>query len=447
MFNNIRVTFPEASDVPKFIYSAYIQQDRYQHDSAVVTFYDWGTAYNDISFGSPALIEIFNLNSKKEMYGYVYNVNAKKSPGTDHVEVIIIGASMLMKEASQTVYSNITADKVVETIAKKYNFAAYTVPHPRIYPQISQAGHTDWQLMTRLAKQCGYSLRAQNTEIYFQPVLNDYTTYRSQAPSFKMNNLSDPGGSSIYSFEPITGEHTEFEDAKKATTAVSGVDKFNNQELLVINQNKIRKTRKVTKVEAFDSFATNIVAPDQETAAHEALAADNRNSFPYRAELEVIGSPDLRPDLPIYLNGIGKEYNGYWIVLSVEHSIVETERNVQTFTTKLVVGTDSLGSASSWTDGLEVLSPSPEQGRTIISGVKSTVIKPKTKLNVSTLNINAASNTYFSTIKNKPRPKVSTQDLKPPTWKTQTTFTYSNLFTEPKKQAFIQNRFKSKGGL
>lgn len=444
MLNYVSVSFPESVNQPKFIYSAYIKQRKYEHEMAVVTFTDWGIEYDDIKYGSPVHMSIIGDNAKRNLYGYVLHVNPQKSPGTNHTEVVIIGSSMVMKSPSQSVYTNITADKVIEQIARKHNFIAYTVSHPRVYQQISQAGHTDWELMVRLAKQCGYSLRSQNTEIYFQPMYDDYTKYRSEALVYVMNNSNSPKGTTIYSFKPLIGEHIAYEDAQKSAVSVAGVDKFNKQEVRMTKQKNKRSIRATKKEDPFDSFATHIVAVDPEIAKYESEAAEERNSFPYRATLEVIGSPTLRPDMPIYLKGVGTAYSGYWVVLSVEHKIIETERNRQTFTTILEVGSDSLGPANPWTDGHRVAAPDITPHRNIISGVRSTVIKPVSFLNVNSLNINAKTNGSFTTIKNKTKQKVSKQDLQPSTWKTGTATIYSKT-PEIKQPAFVINRLKTLG--
>jgi hypothetical protein len=444
MLNYIKVTFPESSNQPKFIYSAYINHRKYEHEMATVTFTDWGIDYDDIKYGSPVFMEIIGDNAKRSFYGYVLHVNPQKSPGTNHTEVVIIGSSMVMKTPSQSVYTNITADKVIEQIARKHNFFAYTVPHARVYQQVSQAGHTDWELMVKLAKQCGYTLRTQNTEIYFQPMYEDYTTYRSEAPIYVMHNANDPKGTNIYSFKPLIGEHIDYEDAQKSAVSVAGVDRFNKEEVRVTKQKNKRSIRANKKEDPFDSFATHIVAVDPEIAKYESEAAEERNSFPYRATLEVIGSPTLRPDMPVYLEGLGTAYSGYWVVLNVEHKIVETERNRQTFTTILEVGSDSLGPINSWIDGNKILAPDAVPHRTIIPGVRSTVVRPISRLNINSLNVNSKTTSSFTAVKNKPKQKINNQNLQSSTWKTGTATIYSKT-PDIKQPSFVINRLKTLG--
>jgi hypothetical protein len=193
-----------------------------------------------------------------------------------------------MKQTAQAVYTNTTADQVVKDIAAKYNFVCYAVPHPRVYPQIAQAGHSDWELMVRLAKQCGYTLRATNTELYFQPVMDDYSKYRAEAPKFVLRQANNPQGSTIYSFKPMVGESIPYEDATKGAVAVGGVDITNQAPISITQQIRNAKTKTKQQNEFFDIFDTSVVAPDVSVAGFEAQAAESRNYFPYRAKVEVL---------------------------------------------------------------------------------------------------------------------------------------------------------------
>ena len=166
-----------------------------------------------------------NLGEKKEHYGYVHHVVPIKSPGKNHIEVVAVGASFPMKQQSQAIYKNTTADEVVRQIGAKHGFAISAIPHPRIFDQIAHAGHTDWQLLVRLAKQVGYTIRAENTELYFEPILEDYKNYRDQAPVFTMRHASSPQGSDLYKFEPMIGDSIDWDGDMKSAAAISGVDR------------------------------------------------------------------------------------------------------------------------------------------------------------------------------------------------------------------------------
>jgi phage protein D len=420
MFNYVTVDFPNTSVAPKRVYKLSLYQNRYQHEVAVIQFRDWDVPYESVESGSPIHFAIKNLGDSKDFYGYVDHISIDKTPGTFTTEVVAVSASYVMKNESQAVYKNLSADAIIKKIAEKHNFVAYTTPHPRVYPQVSQTGHTDWELCVRLAKQSGYSLRTENTEIYFQPMLQDYTQKRSHALTLTMRDPHHPSGSELYKFYPTVGENLDHDGEQKAAIAVSGLDSGTKTPLSQTKQTRNKATRFKAAPEFFDKFHTHVVADTPEVARHEAEAADNRTMFPYRATAEVRGKTSLRPDMPIYLNGVGRYYEGYWTILGTEHHIIEEQRNTQLYTTILHLGTDSLGQAVKWTDGLKVAAPNSKVARPVIPNVRQTNVPPKTILHKPTLNMGPQNSDKFSAVTN--RSPISTQNKKvaAPSWKTGT---------------------------
>ncbi len=436
MFNYVKVKFPESPSVqPSFVYSATLKQNRYSHEIMTITFRDWDLPYESVEPNSPVNVTMYGPNKKRQFYGYVHHIAPEQTPGKNFLTVVLIGASFLMKKQSQKIYKNATADRVVREIAKKHGFVCYSVPHARVFPQISQTGHSDWEFMVRLAKQCGYTLRATNTELYFQPILEDYTKYRAEAPIFVKKPTSSLDGTTIYSFNPIIGETIEFDDAKKAAISVSGVDALTSNQVSYTKQKANKKTRKKKKEDTLDHFDTLSVVPGLEAAKFEAEAAESRNAFPYRATVEVIGDPTLRPDLPVYLDGLGKTYSGFWIVLSTEHVIVEEELNRHRYTTIIEVGTDSLGRADKWTDSKEITSPDYLPQRTLIPNAKQTKVIPKTQLKKPNKRPTPQTETSFGSVKNRNR----TASVSAPTWRSATSV-LSTVIPQVKKSPAVIKR-------
>lgn len=446
MFKYISVKFPGTSLGVTTIYSARLIQTRYEHELLVAEFKDWGLEYDVVTPGTTVSIQIADGELKRNFYGYVHHVKLKRTPANNFSEVTFIGASFTMKQRRQTVYKDVTADQVIKSIASDHDFVCYSVPHPRVFPQISQAGLSDWALMAKLAKQCGYSLRTENTEIYFQPMLEDYKELRGEAPSFTMRTLSDPGGSTVYSFEPIISESIEYEGAWKSAVAVSGVDVSSGEAMSVAQQIRNKKTRGKQQFEFFDSFAVDTVALTSDVAAYEAESAENRNTFPYRARAEVLGRIDVRPDMPIHITGVDSPYNGYWVVLSAEHVIVEEQRNVFRYTTIVELGSDSLGVAQSWTDSQIVTKPNVIQKRVIKPNVKQTKVTPKTALNVKRKNVVDSAKGSFGTINNRSKPTaVRGRSTAADTWKSKTRSLNTVLPTKKKGTATTARLAKKRG--
>lgn len=443
MFNYITVDFPTVDIKPEQVLSFTLNNSRYSHEMAEIKFRDWDIQYNSIRPGTPVNCLIKSTDASRNFYGYVHHIKSSMSPGKRFVTLNVIGASYKLKQAKQKVYVNQTADRIVASIAQDYNFAYYTEPHPRVYPQVVQAGHTDLELMTRLAKQCGYSLRVQNTEIYFQSLTRDYEVMRSSAPVFTMREKDDPGGSTLYSFNLTAGESLMYRDAYKAATAVGGIDPLTGGAFKSTAQDRSYPTRGLYQPEFFDSFATGVVAPGFSETIYEAEAIERKNRFPYRATISVIGSPNLRADMPIYLEGLGKDYSGYWIVLAAQHKIVEETRNNFTYMTLLEVGADSLGEANVWTDGKLVRVPTVIPTRNLIPNKRNTVVSPKSQLSTAS-NPDAFTYVMFGETENRPQPSTGKISFTAPVWKSDS----GNLnitTTEIRRPAQVYDRLEARG--
>jgi phage protein D len=422
MFNYIKINFPEVAPdrQPSFVNSVSVYQDRYSHELVEIKFRDWDISYDVVSPGSPVSMTMYGPAKSKDFYGYVHHIKVEKTPGKDFVTLLLIGASFVMKKTEQKVFTNVTADQIVKEIAAKHNFVCYAVPHPRVYPQVAQTGHSDWELMVRLAKQSGYTLRTTNTELYFQPMLEDYTRYRSEAPKFTMRPVGHPDGSTLYSFTPVIGENIAYEDSKKAAVSISGVDKVSENPISFTQQKANKKTRQRQYGEFFDKFDSYVVAPNADVVKYEAESAERRNAFPYRAKIEVLGDPTVRPDLPIYLEGIGDVYSGFWTVLDVEHRIVEEELNRHRYTIIMTVGTDSLGSALTWEDNKTITEPDYVPKRTVLPNVKQTKVVPQTELIRTTRKETPQVKPTFGKTENRTQPNLTNRENNPALWQSKT---------------------------
>lgn len=350
MFNYVTVEFP-GTDVPlQRVYQFNLRQARYQHEVIDVVFRDWDPKYTSIRPGFPVRAEIRSGSGFRSFEGVVFQINPNVSPGKRFVAMAIMGASFQLKNGRQRVYTDMTADKVVQEIAKENGFSTFTVAHPRTYTQISQAGHTDLEMLNRLAIQSGYALTVENTHISFKPALYDYTNFRDKAPTYIMRDANDPAGSTLYKFNASIGDALKHKDAYKSILHVTGVDLTSATSFTVTSSNYVNDTKETQVKDIFDSHATHIVAPTPEVAEFEAKAASEINRFAYRAFVEVAGDPNIKPLKPVRIEGVGPQYSGFWIVLSCQHIIVEESTNVFKYVTQMELGTDSLGEAKPWTD-------------------------------------------------------------------------------------------------
>jgi hypothetical protein len=390
----IQVEFPNSPSQPSRVHRAVYRQQNYEHDYATIYFRDWGLEASQIKPGSLVRLTI----DGKELVGYVHHVKNTQEANKHFTEVAFIGASYVMRQASQHVYLNITADQVVAKIATKYGFSYKALPHPRVYPQISQAGMTDWELMVHLAKQCGYFLRAENTTIYFQPLLQDFQDLIYEAISFKKNDAGHRSANSLYTFKALVGETLSHHGADKSAVSVAGVDPRTATKFNYSKPDRSATTRMISQPEFFDKQATSVVANNYNTATYESTSADDRSRFPYGAHAEVLGTSSLRPGMPVHLDGVGSDYSGYWTALTVEHEIIEESLNVHKYTTHLFVGADSLGDI---VDSSVPKVPSATPIRRITPNIRNTVIKPNNIISNKAINVKPIDKSSLVTRKNR----------------------------------------------
>lgn len=339
MFSKLTVSFPNTRVQPQRVYRLSYRQTNYEHDFAKVYFRDWGLDISRVRPGSPMKIAL----DSKEFVGYVHDIKTYRESNKDFTEVSFIGASYVMRQSSQQTFKNVTASHVAEKLAKKYGFAYKIEQHPRVYPQISQAGLTDWELLVKLAKQCGYFFRVEATTLYFQPIPKVFEDYVTEAPVYSQVDAGFKNPNLLYSFTPNIGETLGHSGADKSATSVAGVHPETGQYFKYTSQKRPSVLKKISQPELFDRHATSTVAPSYDVAVYESVSIDEKSRFPYAAEAEILGTTRLVVGGPIYLQGVGNTYSGYWTVLEITHEVIEDKLNLYKYTSNLFLGTDSLG--------------------------------------------------------------------------------------------------------
>lgn len=385
MFSGLTISFPNTKLQPARVYKMSYRQRNYEHDYARVMFRDWDIDITRVRPGSPMIITLEN----KQFVGYVHDVKSHKDNNQNFSEIGFIGASYVMRQATQQLFTNVTASEVAEKMAKKYGFSFKIVPHPRVYKQISQAGLTDWEFLVKLAKQSGYFFRVTATTLYFQPLGKDFDEFITEAPVFSRVDAGFKPLNPLYSFTPIVGETLGHSGADKSATSVAGIDAETGQYFKYTKQRRNAPTRALSQPELFDRHATTVVANSYDIAKFEAASVDDRSKYAYIADAEVMGTSKVYPGSPVYIEGAGSKYDGYWTVLEVNHEIVEDNLNLYKYTTKMSLGTDSLGAA---TPGKYPARPNHKGVRNISPAIRNTRIKPKNIIKTPAIAVTPAKN-------------------------------------------------------
>lgn len=187
-FASYKVTFPKTPDFNKDIglVGAELYQVMEEHDRLILHFK--GKPSNrdtTVSYGDPVIFEYKSGKTSYMFYGTVYQIDPKNTQQANNLDIICLSASATeLKNTDQQIYTNVTADQVVSKIAAKNSMKAITQRHPRVRKSIVQAGQSYWQLLRRLAKQTGFALRAENTNIIFMSKDKIFQTKKKYAPYF-----------------------------------------------------------------------------------------------------------------------------------------------------------------------------------------------------------------------------------------------------------------------
>lgn len=161
------INFPNTPYFPLPLINARLVQKPNSHD---ILFLSFAGKINDATIrlvaGDPVIFSYSVGSLSNNWVGYVSSIRPVTS-GDNYTEVYCISPSYLMKNTSQKIYKNITADAVVKKICAKYGFKAVTQRHPRVFSALAQAGQSDWQMLRMLAKKTGFLLKVDGTTIYF----------------------------------------------------------------------------------------------------------------------------------------------------------------------------------------------------------------------------------------------------------------------------------------
>jgi hypothetical protein len=230
--SDFSASFPKASDMDLILIGAELYQDPEEHDRLVLHYKGKPeNRKNSIVSGDPIVFKYRSGKLTSTWNGYVHHVRQNNSFQGGNTDIVCVGASWVLKNTDQKVYKNVTSDQVISKIAKKNSMSAVVQRDPRVRDQISQSGQSDWQLCRSLAKQAGFALLAENTNIIFVSKEKIYQSKKNSAPYF--NYVDDEYGGvvprevrmtgTILSFEPIISDQAP-EMGTRIDRVVSGVN-------------------------------------------------------------------------------------------------------------------------------------------------------------------------------------------------------------------------------
>ena len=241
------VSFSKSPEFSLLLLTATLSQQFMQHQMLTLTFA--GKINNDttvISSGDPVQFVWGMGETEQTFVGYVNHIEPTTIVDNE-TKIVCISASYLLKNAYQTIYKNVTADEVIKRIAAKHGLKAVTQRHPRLYKSLVQAGQSDWQMCRRLAKQCGYALKIEETTLYFTSKSKLSLDSKSSSQTFYFESAapSSRGISSlgtIYTFKPVISDESPDFVGTNVDRVVTGIHGVTNKLMTTVHNTTPKDT-------------------------------------------------------------------------------------------------------------------------------------------------------------------------------------------------------------
>jgi uncharacterized protein involved in type VI secretion and phage assembly len=228
-----------------------------------------------------------------------------------------------------------TAADIATAVAKRHGLQVGTVSStPTVYPHVSQAGETDWELLRRLARDSGSEIAVRDGKFSFSP-----PTTATGAPAAKegsSNPLVLQLGKDLLRFRSVL---TSAQQVGKVE--VRGWDVATKQALSATEPAQTRTvelpdvTPESVAKPFGDSTHVSTAVPYRTQAevdeAAKSLAEELASGF---AEFEGVtrGNPKVRAGAPITVDGLGAPFDGKYTVTSSRHRFDPTTGYTTAFT-------------------------------------------------------------------------------------------------------------------
>lgn len=345
------VKFPSLPNLTKVPNSIEIIQKMNSHDVFTLEYLTASEAWaKKLKTAVPVQVTWTQGTQKRVIYGYVSHVHRESaSQRRTLLKITCVGASYPLKKRVRKVFSQKTIPEVAQIIAKKHGLRYVGENHPLRLTQIVISGQSEWEWLREQAKKIGYGLKVENTTMFFRPIdkLLDQS-YTNVAILSNFNSQLPIGVSmmdkTLHEFQVLSGENLENTEHLRSTKHVAGVHPVTGKAFSHKKSPKSigKKVRKKVGDVFFDEFISGQVANFATDAKLTASGAASLAKFNIPAMVKGQGDPRIRPYSTVYIEGTGKETDGYWVVNSVIHKL-----NAKgTYLVNLHVTTDGFGEST-----------------------------------------------------------------------------------------------------
>jgi hypothetical protein len=246
-----KVEFPNLTSIPFKIMSAELKQSIEEHDLLIIRIKGKpNRKETQLAYGDPVRFTYRSGKLTSVFVGKIDRVYQTGSiQGVTNTIIKCISASACLKDSTQEIHTNVTADQVISKVCQRFGLASVVQRDPRVRKAIVQSGQTYWQLFRSLAKQTGFALRAENTTITFCSKDKITASKKSQAPYFyyvdsningSVNPMERALGSIIYFRPNITDASPEA--GVKVDRVISGKSQNGKQTIKTVHPHIDKKT-------------------------------------------------------------------------------------------------------------------------------------------------------------------------------------------------------------
>jgi phage protein D len=306
-----------------------LHQGAYKHDIMLVQFPQVSAFwFKSLNTGVPVIFRWSQGILKRSWQGYVHSVSKSVAGQRDApFELMLIGASMPLKNRVQRTFRNKTIPEVAALIAREFNLAFSIDAHPRRFSYLAISGESYWEWLCKYAQQIGYHVYVDNATLFFKKIDNilderskDVAIMSMASPALPINNhLVDR---TLYNFKVTNGDYIEGADETRANKVVSGVNPITSAQVTSVYSPRAvgKAVRTQPKAVIFDDYKTDLVSND--TSATKANAEGSALMAKMNLPAKVLGQgdPRLSPYSLVQITGTGEQTDGFWVVKNVKHT-------------------------------------------------------------------------------------------------------------------------------
>ena len=300
------------------------------HDSAIIEVMGVPTVYLSEYVDKPIYVQLMiSGNAAQEFYGYVKHIDASSTTHTglvnnspfQVVRIVCFGASYILRSKKNKIWQDVSLKDIVYEITNLKRFS-FSIPNDSFrFKRLVQKQTSDWKFLVDISAQLGYKLSSHGSHLHIWDATKaigrqiSYTVLRNLISS-KGDYRPIPG--TIIYFEPVIGSSTP-----KSENVNNIVHFIDEQGVTSTIQNNDLDTAsgfgKPLPIDSDDELAVN--ASSFEVAERIVQSIQKEKAFTYYCQATILSDPSIVPGGVVKVEGYGNNFDGFWYVNSVTHSL------------------------------------------------------------------------------------------------------------------------------